>query len=320
MQIESLEKLHGKIWFDGSLIDWQAAHAHVLSHSLHYGAAVIEGVRAYATTQGPAIFRLPDHTKRLVNSAKILGMPLSYSAEELNQAQQETIRANQLEQAYIRPIVFFGGETLGVRSVNKPLSVHVVITAWPWEDYLGADAEEKGVRVCISSYTRPHPRSNLYKAKATGNYINSILATNEAHINGYDEALLLDHQGHIAEGSGQNFFLVRNKVLYTPDLSAVLEGVTRDSVITLAKQSGLTVKEARLTRDDAYIADECFFTGTATEVVPIREIDGRSIGNGQPGIITQQLMQQYRAVVKGELSDYQHWLTPITSPAHKITA
>ncbi|MBL4647970.1 MAG: branched-chain amino acid transaminase [Gammaproteobacteria bacterium] len=307
MTTQSLNNLTGKIWFDGRFVDWHNAKISLLTHSLHYGIAVWEGLRAYQTEQGTAIFRLDAHTQRLFNSAKIMGITMPYDKATLNQAHCNVLKENNLAHAYMRPMIFYGSESLGV-AINENLSVHAAVTAWQWGDYLGAGAIENGVRIGISSYTRPHPNSNLCKAKATGNYTSSVLAANEARKLGYDEALMLDYQGYIAEGSAQNFFIVRNNILYTPDTSSILEGITRASIITIAQDMGLTVQESRLTRDEAYSADEAFFTGTAAEITPICEIDNRIVGEGKPGEITKKLLNIFTAITHGNNQDYAHWL------------
>lgn len=305
----SLLNLDGVIWMDGQFIPWQDAKIHVLSHTLHYGCGVFEGVRAYKTDQGAAIFKLQQHTDRLFQSAHILGMTIPFSKQTLNDAQIAVIEKNQLNAAYIRPMVFYGAEALGLQT--QKLSTHVIIAAWPWGAYLGEAGLQHGIKVCTSSYTRHHVNSTMCKAKANGNYINSILALQEALAHGCEEALLLDAQGLVAEGSGENIFIVRNGKLFTPDTTAILEGITRDTIFTLATDLGLTLTEKRITRDEVYIADEAFFTGTAAEVTPIREIDGRAIGDGKPGIITKRLQKLYFDVVQGKNPQYQQWLTPI---------
>jgi branched-chain amino acid aminotransferase len=299
----------GLIWFDGELRPWRETKVHVLTHSLHYGMGVFEGVRAYKTDRGTAIFRLQEHTRRLFDSAKILRMSLPYTQDTLNQATCAAVRENHLESAYIRPVCFYGSEGMGLRADN--LKVHVAIAAWTWGAYLGAEGMEKGIRIRTSSYTRHHVNISMCKAKATGHYINSMLALQEALACGCDEALLLDAEGYVAEGSGENVFLARDGMLYTPDLTSALNGITRATIFTLAEEMGLTVKEKRLTRDEVYIADEAFFTGTAAEVTPIRELDGRIIGNGGRGPITEKLQSRYFDIVHGRDAKYAHWLTYI---------
>ncbi len=303
----TMDDRDGLIWMDGKWVEWREAKVHVLTHTLHYGAGVFEGLRAYKTDQGTAIFRLAEHTDRLFRSAKILNMPIPYGKEELNQAHCEAVSKNDLETAYIRSMCFYGSEGMGLRADN--LQVHVMIAAWQWGAYLGAENMERGIRVRTSSYTRNHVNSTMCKAKANGNYINSILALQEALATGYDEALLLDHEGFAAEGSGENLFIVRNGKIYTPETTSALEGITRDTVITIAREQGLEVSEKRITRDEIYVADEAFFTGSAAEVTPIRELDGRSIGNGARGPITEKLQTLYFDYVHGRRADHQEWLS-----------
>lgn len=299
----------GYIWYDGDMVPWRDAKTHVLTHTLHYGVGCFEGVRAYATAKGPAIFRLEDHTKRLFNSAKILGMKMPWSHEEVNQATIEAVRKNKLKEAYIRPMVFYGSEGMGLRADN--LRTHLIVAAWTWGAYLGADAMERGIRVRTSSFTRHHVNSAMCRAKANGHYFNSMMALNEVLKDGYDEALLLDTDGHVAEGSGENVFLVMDGELHTPDLRSALDGITRRTILQFADDLGIKVNERRITRDEVYIADEAFFTGTAAEVTPIREIDNRPIGNGARGPLTQKLQSLYFAQVKGERREYADWLTHV---------
>jgi branched-chain amino acid aminotransferase len=299
----------GIIWLDGQQVPWRDAKTHVLTHTLHYGMGVFEGIRAYHATQGTVIFRLQDHTDRLFRSAHILRMAMPYDKDTINQACIDMVRDNKLDTAYIRPMCFYGAEGMGLRADN--LEVHVMVAAWPWGSYLGNEALEKGIRIKTSSYTRHHVNSAMCKAKANGNYMNSMLALQEALDCGYDEALLLDNEGFVTEGSGENIFLVRNGVLLTPDLTSALEGVTRDTIITLAQDLGLKVTEKRITRDEVYIADEAFFTGTAAEVTPIREMDGRMIGNGKRGPVTEKLQSLYFDQVHGRSKQYTHWLSYI---------
>jgi branched-chain amino acid aminotransferase len=299
----------GVIWMDGELVPWREAKVHVLTHSLHYGMGVFEGVRAYKTDKGAAIFRLQDHTRRLFGSAHIMMMPVPWDQETINAAQITAVRENQLESAYIRPLFFYGSEGMGLRADN--LKVHGMVAAWEWGAYLGAENMEKGIRIKTSSYTRHHVNITMCKAKATGNYINSMLALNEALISGYDEAMLLDDHGFVAEGSGENIFIVRDGVLYTPDTSSALEGITRDTLMELAADEGLTVREKRISRDEVYLADEAFFTGTAAEVTPIREVDDRAIGKGTRGPVTEHLQSLYFDVVHGRVAAYQDWLTVV---------
>lgn len=297
----------GVIWYDGKMVNWRDATTHVLTHTLHYGMGVFEGVRAYKTDQGTAIFRLKEHTDRLFRSAHILGMKMPYSKEILNEAQKAAVRENNLESAYMRPMAFYGAEAMGISA--KTLSTHVIVAAWSWGAYMGADAIENGIRVKTSSFSRHHVNVTMCKAKANGNYMNSILAHQEAIHDGYQEALLLDVDGFVAEGSGENIFIVRKGKLYTPDLTSALEGITRDTIMQLAAERGLQVIEKRITRDEIYGADEAFFTGTAAEVTPIRELDNRAIGDGKAGPITKQLQKDYFDVVTGKSQKHQDWLT-----------
>ena len=297
----------GVIWLDGEMVDWREAKVHVLTHTLHYGMGVFEGVRAYQTDQGPAIFRLQEHTDRLFNSAKILDMNMPFSKEELNEAQIQAVKKNNLNSAYLRPMCFYGSEGMGLRADN--LRTHVMVAAWAWGAYLGEDGLNKGIRIKTSSFTRHHVNVTMCKAKANGNYMNSMLALQEALRDGYDEALLLDVDGFVAEGSGENIFLVRNGVIYTPDLTSALDGITRNTIFVLAKEYGYEIVEKRITRDEVYIADEVFFTGSAAEVTPIREVDNRIIGNGGRGPITEKLQSLYFDVVHGRSEAHKDWLT-----------
>ncbi|ALD91328.1 branched-chain amino acid transaminase [Cupriavidus gilardii] len=303
----SMADRDGKIWMDGKLIDWRDAKIHVLTHTLHYGMGVFEGVRAYKTPAGTAIFRLKEHTRRLFNSAKIFQMDIPFDQATLEAAQREVVKANQLESCYIRPLVWIGSEKLGVSARGN--TIHVAIAAWPWGAYLGEEGMERGIRVKTSSFTRHHVNVSLVRAKASGYYINSILANQEATSLGYDEALLLDTDGYVSEGSGENVFIVRNGVIYTPDLASCLDGITRDATLTIARDLGIEVREKRITRDEVYCADEAFFTGTAAEVTPIRELDDRVIGEGRRGPITKQIQDAFFAAVGGTNEKYQHWLT-----------
>ncbi len=297
----------GVIWLDGEMVDWREAKVHVLTHTLHYGMGVFEGVRAYQTDEGPAIFRLQEHTDRLFNSAKILDMDIPFSKEELNQAQIEAVKQNNLDSAYLRPMCFYGSEGMGLRADN--LKTHVMVAAWAWGAYLGEDGINKGIRIKTSSFTRHHVNVTMCKAKANGNYMNSMMALQEALRDGYDEAMLLDVDGFVAEGSGENIFLVRNGTIYTPDLTSALDGITRNTIFVLAKECGYDIVEKRITRDEVYIADEVFFTGSAAEVTPIREVDNRTIGNGGRGPITEKLQTMYFDVVHGRSEAHKHWLT-----------
>jgi branched-chain amino acid aminotransferase len=297
----------GFIWHNGEMVPWREAKVHVLTHTLHYGMGVFEGVRAYETERGPAIFRLEEHTARLFNSAHILGMRLPYDRETLNAAQCDAVRENGLSSAYIRPMCFYGSEGMGLRADN--LRVHCIVAAWHWGSYLGEENMTQGIRVRVSSFTRHHVNATMCRAKANGNYMNSMMALQEALRDGYDEALLLDPDGYVTEGSGENLFLVRDGVLYTPELTSALDGITRRTVMTLADELGLQVVVKRITRDEVYIADEVFFTGTAAEVTPIRSVDGRQIGAGARGPITERLQSMYFEVVKGRSAPHSRWLT-----------
>lgn len=305
----SMADRDGVIWYDGKMVPWREATTHVLTHTLHYGMGVFEGVRAYETPTGPAIFRLQDHTDRLFRSGHILGMKLPFSKDEINDAQCAVVRENGLKSGYLRPMAFFGPEAMGISA--KTLSVHVIVAAWPWGAYLGQEALERGIRVKTSSFSRHHVNITMCKAKANGNYMNSILAHKEAEMDGYQEALLLDVDGFVAEGSGENFFLVRRGKLYTPDLTSALEGITRDTIIQLAGELGIPVIEKRITRDEVYSADEAFFTGTAAEVTPIRELDNRSIGEGLRGPITARLQSLYFDCVQGRSTAHANWLSAV---------
>lgn len=302
----SMEEREGFIWMDGRLVPWRSARAHVLSHTLHHGTGVFEGIRAYETDKGPAIFRLEEHTARLFRSAHILQMKLPYDACQIDEAVCEVVEANGLGECYIRPIAFHGGETVGVSARGN--SVHIAIAAWTWDAYLGADAKSAGIRVKTSSYSRHHVNSTMIHAKASGHYVNSVLANQEALQQGYHEALMLDTQGYAAEGSTENLFIARRGVLYTPEAAIVLEGITRDTVMALARDRGIEVVEKRLARDEIYCADEAFFTGTAAEVTPIRELDNRPVGSGKPGILTRMLQEDYFAAVRGQNAARQSWL------------
>lgn len=303
----SMADRDGVIWYDGKMVNWRDATTHVLTHTLHYGMGVFEGVRAYKTDKGTAIFRLKEHTDRLFRSAHILQMKMPYSKEELMEAQKAAVRENNLESAYMRPMCFYGAEAMGISA--KTLSTHVIVAAWKWGAYMGQEALDHGIRVKTSSFSRHHVNITMCKAKANGNYMNSILAHQEAALDGYDEALLLDVDGFVAEGSGENIFIVRNGKLYTPDLTSALEGITRDTIVQLAGEIGLEVIEKRITRDEVYSADEAFFTGTAAEVTPIRELDRRNIGEGKAGPVTKQLQSMFFDVVTGKSEKYANWLT-----------
>ena len=302
----SMADRDGFIWQDGQLVPWREATTHVLTHSLHYGMSVFEGVRAYKTDRGTAIFRLEDHTDRLFNSAHIFQMVMPFDRATINEAQKEVIRANDLDSGYLRPIAFYGSEKMGVSP--KGAKVHVAIAAWPWGAYLGEEGMERGIRVKVSSYTRHHVNISMVRAKASGHYINSILANNEVTNEGYDEAMLLDPEGYVAEGAGENLFIVKKGKLYTPDLTSCLEGITRATVLQIAEELGLSVQEKRITRDEVYCCDEAFFTGTAAEVTPIRELDGRQIGIGHRGPVTAQIQAKYFDVVYGRSAQHDDWL------------
>jgi len=305
----SMADRDGFIWHDGRLVPWREATTHVLTHSLHYGLAVFEGLRAYKTVNGTAIFRLKEHTDRLFNSAHIYRMPMPWDKATLMDAQREVVRANQLETAYVRPIAYYGSEKMGVSP--KGAKVHVAIAAWPWGAYLGEEGMEKGIRVKTSSYARHHVNVSMCRAKYSGTYANSILANMEATEHGYDEALLLDVDGFVAEGSGENLFIVKDNQLYEPEIASALIGITRATVHTLARELGYTVISKRLTRDDIYIADEAFFSGTAAEVTPIREVDGRQIGAGRRGPLTTKIQSLFFDVVNGRVPAHADWLTAV---------
>ena len=304
---EALEDRDGVIWFDGEFVPWREAKVHVLTHTLHYGLGVFEGVRAYPTPKGPAIFRLHDHTDRLFRSAHILNLRIPWSKSELNEAQVQVVKLNNLKEAYLRPMCFYGSEGMGLRADG--LKLHCIVAAWEWPNYMSPEARDEGIKVRTSSYTRHHVNITMCKAKANGNYINSMLALREALDSGCEEALLLDNEGYVAEGSGENVFLVKKGRLVTPELTSCLEGITRDTVFALAKELDIEVVEKRITRDEVYIADEAFFTGTAAEVLPIRELDGRKIGTGKRGSVTQKLQSMYFNQVLGEREENARWST-----------
>ncbi|CAA0122185.1 Branched-chain-amino-acid aminotransferase [BD1-7 clade bacterium] len=306
----SMADREGVIWFDGELVPWKDAKVHVLTHTLHYGLGVFEGVRAYNTAdQGPCIFRLNEHTDRLFRSAHILQMEVPYSKEELNEAQRAVVRENNLDEAYLRPMCFYGSEGMGLRADN--LKAHVIVAAWDWPAYMSPEAREIGIKVRTSSYTRHHVNISMCKAKANGHYINSMLALREALDSGAEEALLLDNEGYVAEGSGENIFIIRDGKIYTPELTSCLDGITRNTIFHFAKELGLEVEEKRITRDEVYVADEAFFTGTAAEVLPIRELDSRKIGEGVRGPITTKMQAMYFDQVKGRRSQNPEWLTAV---------
>ena len=306
----SMSDRDGKIWMDGQLVDWRDAKIHVLSHTLHYGCGAFEGVRAYNTVGGTAIFRLREHTERLFNSAKILRMKIPFSLEQVMDAQKEVVRVNQLESCYIRPLVWIGSEKLGVSP--KGNTIHLMVAAWPWGAYLGEEGMKRGIRVKTSSYTRHHVNITMTQAKAVSNYSNSILANMEALDDGYDEALLLDASGFVSEGAGENLFIIKKGVVYTPDLSAgALNGITRDTIFAICADLGLTLKEKRITRDEVYISDEAFFTGTAAEVTPIRELDRVELGSGSRGPITEKIQSAFFDIVNGRNPKYSEWLSKV---------
>ncbi len=306
----ALDDRDGKIWLDGALVDWRDAKIHVLTHTLHYGCGAFEGVRAYNTAGGTAIFRLREHTERLFNSAKILRMKIPYSFEQVCEAQLEVVRTNQLESCYLRPLTWIGSEKLGVSP--KGNTIHLMVAAWPWGAYLGEEGLKRGIRVKTSSYTRHHVNITMTQAKAVSNYSNSILANMEATEDGYDEALLLDAAGFVSEGAGENIFVIKNGVVYTPDLSAgALNGITRNTIFAICQDLGLKLVEKRITRDEVYIADEAFFTGTAAEVTPIRELDRIEIGIGSRGPVTEKIQSAFFDIVNGRNPKYAEWLTKV---------
>ena len=306
----SLADRDGVIWLDGEMVPWREAKVHVLTHTFHYGLGVFEGVRAYQTAdRGTCIFRLKEHTDRLFRSAHILGMPMPFDKATLNRAQKDVVRENGLEEGYLRPMCFYGSEGMGLRADN--LRTHVMVAAWEWPSYMDPDARNRGIKVRTSSYTRHHVNISMCKAKANGNYINSMLSLKEALDCGAEEAMLLDNEGYVAEGSGENIFIVRDDRIYTPELTSCLDGITRGTVFTLAEELGYQIREKRITRDEVYVADEAFFTGTAAEVVPIREVDGRTIGEGARGPLTQKLQTMYFDTVRGNRAANSHWLEPV---------
>ena len=304
----SLADRDGWIWQDGELVPWRDANVHVLTYTLHYGVGVFEGVRAYDTPSGPSFFRLREHTRRLFDSAHILQIDMPYSFDDLIAAQREVFAANELREGYLRPVVYLGSEGMGLRAAD--LSIHAAIACWPWPDYMHPSAREQGIAVRTSSYTRHHVNITMCKAKANGNYINSVLALREAQDAGCEEALLLDNEGYVAEGSGENVFMVKDGVVHTPELTSCLPGVTRDTILVFAAELGIEVVERRITRDEVYIADEAFFTGTAAEVLPIRELDGRRIGDGTRGAVTERLQTLYFDQVRGRREAHPEWHTP----------
>lgn len=306
---KKLSDRDGWIWFDGEMVPWRDATIHVLTHSLHYGLGVFEGVRAYSTPKGTAVFRIKEHTKRFVESSHIMGIKMPFTAAELITAQKEVIKRNNLTECYIRPLCFLGSDSLGLRVQN--LSVHVAIATWAWPDYMSPESLERGIKVRTSSYTRHYINSNLGKSKTSGGYVNSLLALREALDCGCEEALMLDTEGYAAEGSGENIFILRDDVLHTPEKTTCLPGITRETIIQLAADIGIETKERKITRDEVYIADEAFFTGTAVEIMPIRELDSRQIGSGKRGPITTKLQQMYLSQVRGDGS-HPEWLSLVT--------
>ncbi len=298
-----------KIWMDGQFVNWADANVHILTHTLHYGLGAFEGIRCYKAQRGPAIFKMQEHVERLFNSCHILQIKSPYSSEVITSAIKESVKINRLKECYIRPIVYIGYGSMGIFPKDNPIKV--AITVWPWGAYLGEDGLKNGIRVKISSFSRHHINATMTKSKTCGDYVNSILSKREAVFSGYDEALLLDTHGNVSEGSGQNIFIVRGGVLKTPPLTSILEGITRNSLIEIAKNEKISVKEGNFTRDELYIADEAFFTGTAAEVTPIKEVDGRVIGDGKPGPLTKKLQSLFFKIVKGKAKKYESWLTYI---------
>lgn len=306
----SMSDRDGLIWFDGEMVPWRDAKVHVLTHTLHYGLGVFEGVRAYQTeSRGTCIFKLEEHTDRLFRSAHILAMKPPFTKEVMNEAQKAVVRENNLDEAYLRPMFFYGSEGMGLRADN--LRAHAIVAAWEWPSYMSPEAREQGIKVRTSSYTRHHVNISMCKAKANGHYINSMLALKEALDSGCEEALLLDNEGYVAEGSGENIFIIRNGKLFTPELTSCLDGITRATIFSFADELGLEIVEKRITRDEVYVADEAFFTGTAAEVLPIRELDGRLIGNGRRGPITEKLQTMYFDQVQGKRDKNAEWLTSV---------
>ena len=304
-----ISDLQGQIWLDGTFCDWKDAKIHILTHTLHYGTGVFEGVRAYETEQGPAIFRLQDHTSRLFKSAELIGMNIPYSQTELMEAQCESVKINKLKNAYIRPLCFYGNEGMGLRADN--LKVHASVSSWDWGAYLGEDKIKNGIKVKVSPFPKRAADSMLYKAKATGNYLNSMLALQDALSSGYDEALILDTEDTVNEGSGENFFIVKNETLITPGLSTVLDGITRKTIIQLAADLEISTEEKKIELDEVYNCDEAFFTGTAAEVTPIIQINNESIGDRKPGKITSMLQENYFKLITGRYNRHSDWLTII---------
>ncbi len=307
--MSSMLQATDKIWMNGSFVKWDDARVHILTHSLHYGTAVFEGIRCYKADSGSAVFRLQEHVDRLFDSAHILQLEMPFTREAVTEAILETIRVNKIDACYIRPLAHIGYGAMGVFPKENPVEVSIAV--WPWGSYLGDEGIKNGIRVKISSFSRPHVNATMVRAKATANYANSLLAKREALKDGYDEAILLDTDGYVAEGSGENVFMVRKGVIKTPPLTSILEGVTRDTVMQLAAERGMRLAEERFTRDELYVADEAFFTGTAAEITPIREVDNRAIGSGKPGPVTKELQTVFFDIVHGRDSRHADWLTPV---------
>ena len=304
-----MSDLKGKIWMDGKLVEWSDAKIHVLTHTLHYGTGVFEGVRAYETSDGPAIFRLEDHTNRLFESAKLIGMQIPYDAKELNDAQSQVVKINNLKNAYIRPMCFYGSEGMGLRADN--LKVHTIIAAWDWGSYLGDDKILNGIKVKVTDFPKRSEKSMLHKAKASGNYLYSMLALKDALNSGYDEALILDIDDNVNEGSGENFFMIINNTIHTPKDATVLNGITRQTVMKIARDLNYRVEETNISVDDVKSSDEAFFTGTAAEVTPIIQVDDVKINDGKPGEITKKIQKIYFDLIRGKVDEYSSWLTQV---------
>jgi branched-chain amino acid aminotransferase len=304
-----MSDLKGKIWMDGKLVEWSDAKIHVLTHTLHYGTGVFEGVRAYETSDGPAIFRLEDHTNRLFESAKLIGMKIPYDAKELNDAQSQVVKTNNLKNAYIRPMCFYGSEGMGLRADN--LKVHAIIAAWDWGSYLGDDKILNGIKVKVTDFPKRCEKSMLHKAKASGNYLYSMLALKDALNSGFDEALILDVDDNVNEGSGENFFMIANNTIHTPKDATVLNGITRQTVMKIARDLNYNVEETNISVDDVKSSDEAFFTGTAAEVTPIIQVDNVKINDGKPGAITKKIQKIYFDTIRGRVDEYDNWLTQV---------
>jgi len=304
-----MSDLKGKIWMDGKLVEWSDAKIHVLTHTLHYGTGVFEGVRAYETSDGPAIFRLEDHTNRLFESAKLIGMQIPYDAKELNDAQSQVVKINNLKNAYIRPMCFYGSEGMGLRADN--LKVHAIVAAWDWGSYLGDDKILNGIKVKVTDFPKRCEKSMLHKAKASGNYLYSMLALKDALNSGFDEALILDIDDYVNEGSGENFFMVADNTIHTPKDATVLNGITRQTVMKIARDLNYHVEETNISVDDVKSSDEAFFTGTAAEVTPIIQVDNVKINDGKPGKITKKIQNIYFDIIRGKIDEYCNWLTQV---------